>query len=304
MAAKTTVIKPHKNRKLEGVKKGDHWIVPWTMLGIPTHVWAEGEGVVRQNPREEFEFDDIPELAEDILLNEVQEPITAFKVTGGDKFWVTNGERRFRAGEYIFNTYGKVIFYKVILEPRGITMQQRLINMHVKNRGKAMSPLGVAELVRRLRLTKISDAEIAKRLGFQPAYISRLGKLLKAPPELIALIKEGKMSAKEVMDEMVSDGGKEFVEDYKEGKYDEVIAKAPTKAASKQAPITKRTIAAVKQSKVNVVTTQNSWAILKSVINALNPKTVKDPQKTKTMIFIVKVMENKATRSYIENYFK
>jgi ParB/RepB/Spo0J family partition protein len=139
---------------------------------------------------------DIKELAESIKVNGVLVPLRGYKSKEGDEevYIITNGHRRYTACQLLLQESIEVLV-PFVLESKGYTDEQRLIDTFLMNDGKSLTPLEQAEGVRRLLAYGYSEKEIAGKLAKSEGYIRKLNSLNSAPKALKNLIEDGVISA-------------------------------------------------------------------------------------------------------------
>lgn len=118
--------------------------------------------------------------------------------------------------EYLESLLSSVPF---IVEPQGVTAGQRIIDMVTTNSGRPLSPLELADAVKRLFDEKMGDKEIAKALSLSPAYIGKLMTLNASPPEFIKLIKDGVISSTFAIEIATGGGIPDFMVKHKKGEF-------------------------------------------------------------------------------------
>ena len=138
-------------------------------------------------PRKVFSEEAIEELKQSILLHGILQPIIARKSIKG--YEIVVGERRFRAaGEAGLKTVPVVI--------REMTEQQMmelaiLENLQREDLNPIEEAIAYQTLLERLKLTQ---DELAKRLGKSRPHITNHVRLLSLPEEIKKFISEGKIS--------------------------------------------------------------------------------------------------------------
>lgn len=142
------------------------------------------------------DYGDLQELADSIKENGVKVPLRGYKkiIDGKEVYVVTDGHRRTKACQILLEQ-GIEILVPFIIEAKGYSDEQRLIDMFIMNEGKALNPLEQAEGVRRLIAYGYSEKEIAGKLAKSEGYIRKLNSLNSAPKKLINLIERGVISA-------------------------------------------------------------------------------------------------------------
>jgi ParB/RepB/Spo0J family partition protein len=132
---------------------------------------------------------DIEELKKSVGEYGVLQAVRGFKDNDG-YYVVTEGKRRTTAAKMLLDE-GIDILVPFMLEPKGVTDEQRLFNGLVMNTGKPFTTLEIAEGIRQAIAYGYNETEIAKKLSKSKGYISKLNSLNTAPKALIKLIEDG-----------------------------------------------------------------------------------------------------------------
>jgi len=138
-------------------------------------------------PRTQFDEASIDELARSIKETGIIQPLLV--VPEEDHYKLIVGERRWRAAQ-------KVGLRAVPVIIRNMTEDKQLEVSLIENiHREDLNPLEIAEafdrLVNQLGLTQ---QEVAERVGKDRASVANYIRLLKLPPEIKRLIREGKLS--------------------------------------------------------------------------------------------------------------
>jgi ParB/RepB/Spo0J family partition protein len=171
------------------VTKSDVFNVPMSMLHVEKGF----------NARQEFDEADIKELAEDMKLNGQLQPITVTKVQGKDEYLITNGERRYRAGLLIAK--GNPHFTLKALKGPADKVD-RLVYQYISNTGRAFTDYENATLVSKLLAEGLDIKEVATRLRLSPQNVYNYTTLLKAPEQARELVRDNKVSATFLIDQV------------------------------------------------------------------------------------------------------
>ena len=142
----------------------------------------------------------IEELAMDLLENGHQDPIKGDLSENGKVFWLTDGERRFRAIRWLHkNKYkqyknGKDIkMVEVILNPSTTTEEDRLLLMLATDSKKKYNAIETGHMFLRLKNHfKYSHEAIAKKKGLSRQTVDNLIKLAEEPQAIQEAILTGK----------------------------------------------------------------------------------------------------------------
>ena len=186
-----------------------------------------------------MEFGDIIELAKSLAENGQKEPLTVRSNGVKGKAVVVDGHRRLQAAQIANRDFGaQIAGLLCIVEKRGTTEEQRIIDMLLHNSGKPLEPLEEARAFARL-----SDdyhwtaAMVAKMIGKSESFVAARIKLNRAPADVQAGIREGRVTptagaklaaaSKETREKVLAEAG--------EGKVD---AKKVDKATKGRVPVT------------------------------------------------------------------
>ena len=139
-------------------------------------------------PRKQFSVEALQELVDSIKIHGVIQPITVRKV-GNDQFQLISGERRFRActlaGLSAIPAYVKIANDQSMLEMALIENIQR----------ENLDPIEVAVSYERLITEcKLTQEEMADRVGKSRASVTNFLRLLKLPNEIKKGLQERKLS--------------------------------------------------------------------------------------------------------------
>jgi ParB family chromosome partitioning protein len=139
------------------------------------------------------DYGDIDELAESIKENGVLQPLRCYKKNG--EFVLVDGHRRHRACMKLVKEEGIQIRVKVVTEGRGVSPEQRIIDMMMLNEGKRLNPLEEAEAVNRLLNYGLEETEVSKKIGKSLVYISNLKLLNSAPEKIKVMVRSEQISS-------------------------------------------------------------------------------------------------------------
>lgn len=140
----------------------------------------------------------IRQLADSIKEVGVQEPVTVYLKEGAAV--LTNGHCRLKAALLAIEEGAELKAIPARAEERWANEADRVLGMITRNSGKALSTLEQAEVVRRLLDFGWSEPEIARKTGYSGTHIANLVKLIAAPEEVKALVREGKVSARHAIE--------------------------------------------------------------------------------------------------------
>lgn len=142
-----------------------------------------------QQPRKEFDQNELNDLAESIQQHGVINPISVEEA--GDHYMLIDGERRWRAAQL-----ARLAEIPADIRPgmNGTGQQQRLVLALVGNLQRSdMNPMDTAEAFQKLRETGKSTAEISYLVNLVPSSILRYLRMLEFPKEVQDLYRSGKL---------------------------------------------------------------------------------------------------------------
>jgi ParB family chromosome partitioning protein len=139
-------------------------------------------------PRKAFDEDKLQELADSIKANGIISPIIL--VPMGTRYMIVAGERRWRAAKLAG-------LRKVPAIVRGFTPNQIaevaiVENLQRQDLNEIELARGIDKLMRDFKLTQ---EQVAARIGKSRTAIAHTLRLLNLPPEIIQLVEQGKLSA-------------------------------------------------------------------------------------------------------------
>ncbi len=142
------------------------------------------------------DYGDMGWLIDNIRENGVKNPVRAYKLDG--KWHLIDGHRRHKACMILVDE-GLNIRIPVVSEGKGVSAEQRIVDMICLNDGKRLNPLEEAEAINRLSNYGLSDTEISKKTSKTLVYISNLALLSSAPTKIKNFIKSEQISPTLVM---------------------------------------------------------------------------------------------------------
>ena len=144
----------------------------------------------RNQPRQEFNIDQMDELTESIKISGILQPLTVREI-GDDKFELIAGERRLRAAK---KARLETVPVYILSVDADIEMMEYALVENVQR--VDLNPIEEAEGYAILSgKYNLSQEEIAKRVGKSRSTISNALRLLKLPPVIKSKIKSGTISA-------------------------------------------------------------------------------------------------------------
>lgn len=142
------------------------------------------------------DYGDIETLAESIEKNGILKPLDAYKKDG--KYYLVDGHRRIAAVRLLAER-GINILIPIKPESKGVSEEQRIINMVVANDSKPLNYVEMAEVVVRLQNYGWSDKEISDKLCWATSQISFLRTLNTASHTVKEYVSNGYISAAEAV---------------------------------------------------------------------------------------------------------
>ena len=127
---------------------------------------------------------------------------------------------------------GAEIAYIPVVASSDYNMADITVGLVKSNTGRALRPVEVAVVCKRLQGWGWEASKIAERLDMSAAYVGELLALLAAPPALVALVQDGTVSASTAVKAIKQRGAKaasEAIVAAVEVKKEEAAAAAPTK---------------------------------------------------------------------------
>lgn len=127
----------------------------------------------------------------------------------GEDIYVVAGHCRLAATMLAISEGAEIATVPTIPEPKGTNEVERVLNLVISNSGKALTPLAVAEVVRRLMAFGWDVATIAKRLGWKSAAtVEQYITLLGADAEVQNMVRSGAVAASTAAKVVKKEGSK------------------------------------------------------------------------------------------------
>lgn len=142
------------------------------------------------------DYGDIDILANSIEKNGILKPLDAYKKDG--KYFLIDGHRRITAVKKLAEK-GINVLIPIRPESRGVSEEQRIINMVVANDSKPLNYIEMAEVVIRLQNYGWSDKQISDKLCWSLSQISFLRTLNTASHTVKEYVSNGYISAAEAV---------------------------------------------------------------------------------------------------------
>lgn len=140
-----------------------------------------------EQPRKEFDLESLEHLAESIKLHGLLQPILVKSV--GDRYHIIAGERRYRASKMA----GLESIACLVQDCTDREMAEKALveNLQRSNLSPVEEGRAYAKLIEEYKLTQ---EEIAQRVGKGRATIANLIRVIQLPPPVLLLIQEDKIS--------------------------------------------------------------------------------------------------------------
>ncbi|PID88374.1 MAG: chromosome partitioning protein ParB [Bacteroidia bacterium] len=139
-------------------------------------------------PREEFNEEALDELKNSILKHGIIQPITVRK-TSEDKFQLISGERRLRASKEA--GLKKIIAFVRETDDQGMLEMALIENIQRENLNAIEIAISYQRLLDECKLTQ---DELAERVGKKRSTVTNYIRLLKLPPEIQAGLQQKRIS--------------------------------------------------------------------------------------------------------------
>jgi ParB family chromosome partitioning protein len=146
-------------------------------------------------------------LADSIKENGVKVPLEVR--LDGEDIYVVAGHCRHAGTMLAISEGAEIATVMVIPEPKGTNEVERTLNLITSNSGKPLTPLAVAEVVRRLLAFGWTNDAIAKRLGWKSvASVDNAVVLLGADHDVKEMVRSGAVSASTASKVVKKEGSK------------------------------------------------------------------------------------------------
>ncbi|MEO1719075.1 MAG: ParB/RepB/Spo0J family partition protein [Pseudomonadota bacterium] len=143
------------------------------------------------NPRKDFDEDDLSSLADSIREKGLVQPIVVRPASGEQQTYeIVAGERRWRAAQLVGLHVVPVIVRDLSDQE---TLELAIIeNVQREDLNAIEEAGGYRELIERFNYTQDKLAEV---IGKSRSYLANILRLLKLPPEIQAMVQDGRLSA-------------------------------------------------------------------------------------------------------------
>lgn len=127
----------------------------------------------------------------------------------GEDIYVVAGHCRHAATMLAISEGAEIATVPTIPEPKGTNEIERVLNLVISNSGKPLTPLAIAEVVRRLMAFGWDTVKIAQRLGWKSAAtVDQYVTLLGATPDVQQMIRSGEVAASTAAKVVKKEGSK------------------------------------------------------------------------------------------------
>jgi len=159
-------------------------------LLVPIDCLDEDSG----NPRTEFPDEELAELAQDIALRGILQPIVVRRAGDDGRYRVLFGAKRLRAA--------KLAALKLVPVVLGSEAHDVYAQVAENQKRHGLTPLDLARFMRSRVDAGESNAEIAKRMGIDLTSVAHHLALLTLPPELDAALRSGRCTSPRTLYEL------------------------------------------------------------------------------------------------------
>lgn len=126
----------------------------------------------------------------------------------GEDIYVVAGHCRLAGAMLAISEGAEIATVPTIPEPKGTNEIERTLNLITSNSGKTLTPLAIAEVVRRLLAFGWDVAKIAERIGKSPAMVEQYTTLLGATSEVQQMVRSGVVAASTAAKVVKKEGSK------------------------------------------------------------------------------------------------
>lgn len=121
--------------------------------------------------------------------------VIVLKEDGRDVLAVYDGHTRYDGLQLAISEGFAAERVPVVSAPAGTSLEDITVGLVTNNNGRQLDPMGLAVVCKRLGGYGLETSEIAKRLGFTPAYVGGLLTLMSAPKKIRDMVSDGKVAA-------------------------------------------------------------------------------------------------------------
>ena len=146
------------------------------------------------NPRTEFPDEEIAELARDVALRGVLQPIVVRRAPGNHRYRVVFGAKRLRAA-----MHANLHTVPVVIGSEAHDVYDQVAENQKRH---GLTPLDLARFMRSRADAGDSNAEIARRMGIDLTSVAHHLALLTLPPELDEALRSGRCTSPRTLYEL------------------------------------------------------------------------------------------------------
>jgi len=163
-------------------------------VGVPLHVSVQCLEEDRRNPRTEFPEEEIVELAQDIALRGILQPIVVHRLAEEGRYRILFGAKRLRAAKQAgLETVPVVI---------GSEVHDAYAQVAENQKRHGLTTIDLARFMRSRVDAGESNAEIARRMGIDQTTVAHHLALLNLPPDLDDAFKSGRCTSPRTLYEL------------------------------------------------------------------------------------------------------
>ena len=141
-------------------------------------------------PRRDFDPEALSQLAESIATHGLIQPIIVRSASGGELYQIIAGERRWRASKMAGLSEVPVIIME--LDDQKAAQIAIIENVQRENLNAIEEAMAYRSLIEDYGMTQ---EELSKQIGKSRSAVANILRLLDLPDEVMALVKEGSLSA-------------------------------------------------------------------------------------------------------------
>lgn len=173
-------------REIATKKRGDIYMIDPLSIDIQPDFNARGNF-------------DLTELKAQIASQGVLNPITVVpytdKATNTERYWLVDGERRYRAVMELLSEGSSILRIKAIFLPKNTKREDMYIQQMMRNEGKRFSTYEEAVFYGKFKNEfGYTQNEIAAKFGKKASYVSACLALLELPTEIQEKLRNGEIS--------------------------------------------------------------------------------------------------------------
>lgn len=154
--------------------------------------------IVKEGFNQRCDFGDLSELAEQISLYGVLEPITVSEI-GNGKYLLQNGERRFRSVKYLEEQgrFNGLIKANIV---DNSDEEIQYVEQFLRNGGKRFNDVEIGRLCKKIMECSgnYSKSYVARKLGVKPYVVTYALQSLSYHPDVVKKIESGEISGSTV----------------------------------------------------------------------------------------------------------